>query len=172
MDQDKLKKQLDDQLDEDVAKVESVLDAFESEEASFPSFRKVEYPECLGLSIDELRKRSPEELACYAYEIGQYCLYLQRLMNRNRALEKWAKAKLDELTARYLLDIGQGFGFNERMLMARHNPPACQRLNTFLRKKTMELERLSYIPDQIRIIADSIRDLRFIALKREKEYSH
>lgn len=121
--------------------------------------------DCLFMPLDELRKKNIVELAEFSYLITQHSLNIQRLINKYKSWERWTKAKLDEVTASYIPEVGEGYGFNERILMARHTPELCKKLNSFLRKVQMHLDRLYGIPDHIKMMAENIRDLRYAMQK-------
>lgn len=155
-------------LEDKVKELEETLDKYETEKAGLPNRKQLQAPKYLYMSIDELRKKTPDELAEAAYELSLYSFELDRLINAEKARERWAKAKLDEFTALYLEDVGSGYGWNERILIAKHKPEACQLLNSFIRDVEMKLSRLYGIPKHIEIISKCIDNLRFIAFKREK----
>lgn len=161
---------IDQKLKDRVVEIEKGLDLFEQNTASLPQFQKVECPTCLSLSTDDLKRRSPEDLIDFSFQINMYLLYLQRLINRTKSLERWGKAKLDEIAAGEIPSIGNEYGFNERMLMAKNQSSICKRLNAFITQRSMELDRLHYVPEQIKIISETIRDMRFVAMKKEKQY--
>ncbi len=145
------------------------LDEYDNQMAGLPKWSKIDAPSYLTMDLDQLRKKSPDELSEALIQLGQYALNVQRLINRNRSWERWGKAKLDQLTAHYLPEVGSNFGFNERILLARNNPEYCKRINAFLVKVQMRLDDLDQLPYHIKLISDSIKDLKFLAIRREKE---
>lgn len=161
------KEELDQDLQDKIDKANKSLDDWENK-LGLDFYRQGKCPDCLKMPIDELKRRTPEELMEFYLDIQNYTLYLQSIINRNKAVQRWGNMKLDELAAGFIPEISGSFGFNERILMARHNPEICKRLNRLLSKINMELDRLYGIPDQIRIIAECIKDIKFLALKREK----
>lgn len=155
-------------LEDKVKELEEILDKYEKDKAGLPNRKQLQAPKYLYMAIDELRKKTPDELAEAAYELSLYSFELDRLINAEKAKERWAKARLDEFTADYLEDVPSGYGWNERMLIARHKPEPCKLLNQFIRDVEMKLSRLYGIPKHIEIISKCIDNLRFIAFKREK----
>lgn len=155
-------------LEDRVKEIEDTLDKFEAEKAGLPNRKQLEAPKYLFMPIAELRKKTPDELAEAAYELSLYSLELDRLINAEEAKKRWAKAKSDEFTAENLEKVGSGYGWNERILIARHNSEPCKILNNFIRDTEMKLSRLYNIPKHIEIISKCIDSLRFIAFKREK----
>ena len=155
-----------------VQKIDEALDQFENDLAGLPKWTKQEAPKYLYVNIDELRKKTPDELSEAVVILNQYALNVQRLTNKLRAWERYCYSLLDTYEARHIPDIPPGYGFNERAKMARNNPEVCKRLNEFLRKTKMQLDRLDGVPNQVKIIADSIREMKFVALRREKSYAN
>ncbi|TXT66093.1 MAG: hypothetical protein BAJALOKI3v1_50093 [Promethearchaeota archaeon] len=132
------------------------------------SYIKFEAPECLMMKISELRNKTPEILAEYSLELHRYALYIQQTVNKNKSWERWAKSKLNEVAAYYLVEIDSHYGFNERELIAKNNNDHARKLNKFLRNIQMRIDRLYNLSNNISAIADSIKDLRFAATNREK----
>jgi hypothetical protein len=153
-----------------VAEVESLMDKFEQEMIGLSKWGRKDVPPYLDMPIEQLRKKTSDELGEAVYLLNQYSLNIQRLINRNKAWERCLNSQLNELEARYLSDVPQGYGFNERPKIARYNPEICQRLNKFLRKVQVQADMLYDIPRQVKAVADSIRDMRFIALNRERNH--
>jgi hypothetical protein len=151
--------------------IEKALVEFEKQ-AGLPGLQPMEAPACLSMSLQELRKLSPEQLAEASFEIGQYAWYIQRLINKNKSWERWAKSRLGEIAASLLPQIGGHYGFNEREQISKNTHPLCRELNAFMRKIGMEIDRLYNVPNDIRVIGESIRDLRFSAMRREKDYAN
>lgn len=152
------------------AEIEEALSKYENEIGLSPNY-KVEEPKCLSLSLEEIRKKTPEQLSEFIYEINKYSIYIQRILNNNKAWERWCKSKLDELTAHYIPEVNGQYGFNERILMARHNPTICKKLNQFMREIGMKIDRLYTIPNDLKVMSDSIKDLKFSMIRREKDYA-
>ncbi len=151
--------------------IDKALDAYEKQQG-IPIWERMDAPEYLSMNIDVLRKKTADELAEATYALNQYAFNLQRVINKNKAWQRWAISKLDELEAYYLQDVPDRYGFNERPKIARHQPELCKKINEFLRTIDMRLNRLYDFPSQIKAISDSIRELRFAAIRRDKEYNN
>jgi hypothetical protein len=151
--------------------IEKALDEYEKQ-VGLPALQPMEAPSYLTMPLEELRKKSPEELAEASFEINRYAWYIQRVINKNRSWERWAKSKLAEIAASLLPSIAGNYGYNEREAISKNTHPLCRQLNAFARKVGMELDRLYYVPNDIRVIADSIRDIRFSQMRREKDYGN
>jgi len=158
-------------LPEDVAydQINEAIKQFEKQEAGLPDWSKSEAPKYLEMSIEQLRKKTPDELSEAVLELNRYAFNIQRLLNQKKGWERWAKSKLDELTAHNIQNISDSFGYNERPMIAKFGSENCRKLNKFLRKIEMQIIRLQELPFYIRCIAENIRDIKFLSLKREKE---
>jgi len=159
-----------DKFENTIVEINDLLDKMEAEH-NLPPNTAVQYPECLSMNITELRKKTAEDLSEYGLEINRYCLYLQRVINKKRAIGRWAKAKLDEVQAFYITEIGTGFGYNERPVIARYNFAYCQQLNQVIRQMDLEENRFWDVITNIRAMNGNLTDLKFNAMRKEKEYS-
>lgn len=155
-----------------VEPINQALDKFEEEVAKLPKWTHIEVPKYLYMNVSDLAKKSPDELTEAVFMLNQYSFNVQRTINKLRAWERWCNASLDSLEAKFLEEVPPSYGFNERPKIARHKPEPCKKINEFLRKIRMQLDRLYDLPNQIKIIADSIRDIKFVALRKEKEYAN
>ena len=148
--------------------IESALNKFEKEKAGLPPLSDSEAPKWMNMSVSEIKKKTPDQLNEAQYELLQYAIYIQRLINRNKSWERWAKSKLDEITSLMIPKVGEGYGFNERMLMAKNSPDPCKKLNAFLRKIQMENDRLWGIPDYIKLMSNTIKDIKISNMHYER----
>lgn len=148
--------------------IDKVLDQFETEKASLPEWKVYMRPSILDMHIDEIRKKTPQELAEASFEIRRYVLNIKRLQNRLSAWKQWGNAKLEEIAASNLINISPEYGWNGRMLLARNSGENCKLMNQFIRKISMELESLNHIPENIEMIAKSVESMRFVNYKKEQ----
>lgn len=146
--------------------INKALDEYEKQ-INLPVYQAIEAPEYLNMKIAELRKKTPQELTEACYLLGQYSLFLTRTINRLLVWRRWGTGKLDELTALNFDKIGNN-GWQERMIVARHSSEPCRQINNFLLQVNSRLDRLQDIPNLIRHVSDTIRDIKFVALRVEK----
>ena len=126
--------------------------------------KMIDNPEAANLlevPLEELRRKNPGELYEMCMMMKKHVLYIQRVLNKKHAWENWARSKIDELAAYNITLIGNEYGFNERVLMARHNSELCRLLQAFLRRVSMEKETLYSLPKYIEGVADTIRDIAY-----------
>jgi len=171
MTQEETLAQLSSQLTSDIAAVTKAIEDFESSLVRLPPLAFGDTPECLTLTIDQLRKKTPEQLLEYSFSVAQYSLYVQRCINREQGWLTWLISKLDEAASNEIDKIGNEFGWNERMLMAKHRPVICQVIQRAIRKTQIRLDQIKYLPKEIGRIADLMRDLYFMALRKDKVHA-
>ena len=147
--------------------IEEALNKFE-DSIGLPRLQKIEAPTYLNMNVGELRKKSVIELSEASIELNRYSFYIQRIINKNKGWERWAKSRSDEVTAILIPKLPQYYGFNERELIARTRHPLSQKINKFLTQIRLELDRLYDVPNQIKIISDSIKDLKFATMREDK----
>jgi hypothetical protein len=158
------------EIDEEArSEIELSLVEYEKQ-IGLPTNKKVNQPEALMLNIADLKKKDPEELLEIEYEILRYSTYLQRVINDHYKWERWGVGMLDQLTSNYLPEVDGSYGWSEKLLIARNQPQLCKQLNDFIRDNRMKLDTLRDIPKKIDGMAAIIRDIRFLAMKREKTY--
>ena len=150
---------------------QELKDAFEKYEKrySLPQLQFDEAPEYITMPLEQLRKKTPDELSEAVVILNRYALYIQKMSNEETSWEIWAQSMLDDAVGNLLPNISKEYGYNERPMIARTSHPVCKKLTQFLREVRMKKTRLSYIPAEIHKIADNIKDMKFIALRREKE---
>lgn len=150
--------------------IEDGLKEYETQNAGLPINKEQQAPKCLFMPIEELRKMNPDELADASFVISQYAMYIQRMLNQSRSWEKWLKMKIDEVASDYITQVDKSYGSYERMQIAKHSPALCKKLNSVLRTVIARTERLYSIPENIRFISESIKDIKFSQLRKIKEY--
>ena len=167
-----IKDNINNKFNEEKQKITEALEEYESQKAGLPSLGHMDAPEYISMNINILKKKSAYQLCEAAFELRQYALYLQRMLNKEKAWKSWAESKLDEITADELLHIAGHYGWNERMLLAKTQNPICKKLNSFLREVSLHINRLLFIPNEIHKLADTINDLKFAALRLEESFKN
>lgn len=153
-----------------IAEINDTLDSYEKEMIGVAKWTKSEIPEYLMMNIEQLRKKTPDELAEAGFLIAQYCMSVGRLIGRNYAFLRWTKLKIDEVTAQNIQETDSSLSWKQRELVAGYTSNISRKLNAFALKINMRLESIRPILDNCKAMGDSIRDLRFAALQRNKEY--
>jgi hypothetical protein len=160
----------DQELPLNVQQIDELMEKYETSVVGLPLVGKMEAPKYLSMSLEDLKKRTADELSEAYFSLNQYALYVQRLINKSKSWERWIFLKKDEIAAHYIPELPTYLGFNERELIAKNNPQICKKLNSFLRQVRLELDRLYDIPQNIRFMAEAIKDMKFLALRREKSF--
>lgn len=154
-----------------IDEIEATIEKYEKEVLGLDKYERMDEPSYLRMHIDELRKKSPEELAEATIQLSRFSMNIQRRINRERSWLKWAKLKLDEFAAHDLPNVSTSYGWGGSLLLAKNASQQCKQLNGFIREIEMKIERLYDLPKHIDVIASAIKDYRFVNMRREKEYN-
>jgi hypothetical protein len=155
----------------DITEIDKVIDEYEEKNKinlliDSPDNVELKY---LNMSLDDLSKLTLENITNAIYILNRYALYVQRILNKNKAYERWALAKIEESASLHIEELkDMNLGWNERMLIAKNKPPMCQKLNKFLRIIRIKNDRMYDVPQSIYRIADSLRDIKFAKMQKEK----
>jgi hypothetical protein len=159
-------------MDKEIEKIclhlQTIIDKYHEEQTGLPALQPTKAPAVLTLPIHEIRRKTPDELIEFNLELVRYAMYIERVLNREKSWERWAKLKLDEYTGHYLQDLSPNYGFNERMLIAKTQPTPCKMINNFIKELQIKITNLQNIPEHIKAMADCIRDIKFMNIRREK----
>jgi len=156
-------------IDESKLLVEQALEEFELQIGAMFA-ETIPEPVCLYMSLEQLRKKSPDELAEYTLELHRYGLYLHRIINKLKAWDRWGTSVLKEAMALEIPKL-QGYSWSERETLLNNSSEACRNINKFLREVRLKVDRLTGVPEHIKMIAESMRDMKFLALNREKQWT-
>lgn len=151
-----------------VKEIEDFMKAVEERSAGLKEPQTVEAPECLTAPLEALRRMSFVQLGECSYELAQYNMYINRQINQKRAWIKWLRSRHDQAAAIEIPNISGNYGFNERVMIAKNNPTICRKIANFQRKIQLELDMIESIPQCVRFIADSIKDIKLSRISEEK----
>jgi predicted HTH domain antitoxin len=155
-------------LQEQLREIQLALEKYEEDQVGLPKMVNFGAPECLSMPLDLLRKKDPQQLAEFCLELNRYSMYVQRMLNQEKAWEKWGESQLEEAMAPTLKELDPSYGWSERIILAKTSSAAAKSLMRFLRKVRMKIERISYLPNEINRIAESIKDIRYSNIKKEQ----
>ena len=155
-------------VENDIDQINKALDKFEQERCYLPPINNDKYPDCLSISLEELRKKTPEELNEFIFVISRYSLNLQRIINKNKAISRWIKSKLEEAMVTYIEETDPSLGYYNRAIIAKTKPEICQKLNSLGRRIEMETERLFNVPEHLKMMSDAINNIKFTSIRAEK----
>lgn len=136
-----------------LAELEKVLDSYENDLglkiAASPDVEKY-----LNISQDELKCLSPEECGEAAFLLAQEALFIQKEINKHKTRLDWAKFHIDRVIAPL---IGQYDKFTpNKKELAIKNDAYASKLNVLLARATHCINRLSYLPGQMRFMAETL----------------
>ena len=124
-----------------------------------------ELNEYLHMSRDQLEKLTPEDCAQISYRLGQFSFHIQRTINREIARYNWAEETIKEVISDEVNNY-KGYGYIEKSYQAiKHNDRA-QSLNKIKKYAKQRSDRLSYLANGIKNLADILLSIQKIkALK-------
>ncbi len=155
--------------DELIKEIEAALEEYEKQ-LGFDASLNIKPPEYLYMPLEQLRKKDPESLTEAELEIARYGLQIQRVINRHKSWVNWGYSKLNELAAYNLPKVQGTYGYSQQELLAKNSGEAAKTLNKFIREAKLRLDRLTDTPKGIEDIANAIRGMKFVALKREGQH--
>jgi len=158
--------QVQKKLDKDKAEILEKIEKYEADVCGLKQFHKEDAPEYLTMSLADLRRKSPEELAEAYFALTRYATFLQRLLNKEKAWARFGESLKKKCIARYLGDIQEDVGWGGKMSIASEIG-ACAVINDWLREVYMKIDSLEYMPGEIHKVAQCIRDLKFEKRKFE-----
>lgn len=138
---------------------DTILDEYEKG-ISIPTYApnamlESELNEYLTMNRDQIEKLSPEDCAQIAYRLAQFSFHIQRTLNREIARHNWAEESIKETIADEI-NTYKGYGYIEKSLQAiKHNDKASS-LNNIKKYAKQRIDRLSYIANNIKNLADII----------------
>ena len=125
----------------------------------------------MNLDANQLKQMTAEECSEMAYQILQYCAYLQRKINFEDSIINWANSKLELVIA----DKVQAYGgsgksfitYDEKRMSAIKGDEAAQRLYIIKVAAENRLKRISFLPKRLEAMANVLTDLQYT--KRNKQ---
>jgi hypothetical protein len=151
------------------SEIEQYFEKYEREVLKLGPLQGMDVPPCLNMSSSELRKRTPEDLACDTLDASRYEMYINRLMLQQKAWEIWAKAKIDQIVGLEIEDTDPDLGWINRALVVKSNNPVCKTLMSFLIRVQMTIQRYSDLTFSIRNVTQQINNIRFANSNRIKK---
>jgi len=158
--------------DEHIDSVNRILDQFEQEKIGLPKLAKLDAPKYLYMNVNELNQKNVEELNDAIFQLNQYALFIKRSINKHNSWRKWCYSKINEIASANIPRLDKNLGYNERELIAKYQPDSCKIIHRYLRRIDMELTRLDDMPAFIKNLSDSIREIKFYKLNKERNHEH
>lgn len=153
---------------EELEKWDSILDEYESSigfNKYAPDFlSENELNSYFSMNRDAVEKLSPEDCAQIAYRLSQFAFHVQRTLNREITRFNWAEETVKEVIADEVNNY-KGYGYIEKYYQAiKHNDRA-HNLNAIKKYAKQRMDRLSYISNNIKNLADMILNIQKTKVK-------
>jgi hypothetical protein len=153
---------------EDLEKWDSILDEYENviglHKYAAGLLSEDELNSYFSMSRDSIEKLSPEDCAQIAYRLSQFAFHVQRTLNREITRFNWADETVKEVVADEINNY-KGYGYIEKYYQAiKHNDRA-QSLNAIKKYAKQRIDRLSYISNSIKNLADMILNIQKTKVK-------
>lgn len=128
--------------------------------------------ETMELKAEQLSHMTAEQCGERAFQLLQYCTFLQRKINFEDSIINWANSKMELVIADKVSKYG-GVGktfinYDEKRMAAIKDDDAAHRLYILKVAAENRLKRLNYLPRRIEAMANSLIELQLT--KRKKEY--
>lgn len=113
----------------------------------------------LTMPFSELKKLSCEDCAEGVFVLEQFSFHLQRAINREQAMVRWATESIHKNVAGRL-HLQKGFAFDERKLQAIRGDDAAQALDVIRVEHQLKLDVISYTSNKVESVAKALTGLR------------
>jgi hypothetical protein len=153
---------------EELQNWDRILDEYEKG-IGMPTYNPTYLPESelneyLSMNRDQLEKLTPEDCAQIAYRLSQFSFHIQRTINREIARFNWSEESIKETIADEVNSY-KGYGYIEKSIQAiKHNDKA-QSLNNIKKYAKQRIDRLSYIANSAKNLADIILSVQKTKVK-------
>jgi len=153
---------------EELEKWDNILDDYETTmgfHKYYPGMlSETELNSYFTMNRDSLEKLSPEDCAQISYRLTQFAFHVQRTLNREIARHNWADETVKEVIADEINNY-KGYGYVEKFYQAvKHNERASN-LNSIKKYAKQRIDRLSYISNTIKNLADMLLNIQKTKVK-------
>lgn len=144
-----------------VDKLDDFLDNYEKG-VGLPKMGETDISRYLNLTSEQLNKMTAEECAEGAYLLNQEALYVQREINKYQAHMGWANSRIMRAIAGDIENHGGRYAKDDaRRVLAIKGNSAAQDLQKIVDKAERIISRLSYVPNHLTKLANTLLDYRF-----------
>jgi hypothetical protein len=150
---------------------QTITDSLERYEKNIYDLEKVQsvkQPDILKEKVSDIARRTSEDISIQMIELAKYALDMRRILNKEKAWRKWAFSKRDEMVAHELSNNEYNLGYSQQQLVATYSSKPLLALNKFIRELDMKIQRLDGTIDDVNRFADTINNLRFTKIQKEK----
>ena len=152
-------------VDERITEVEALLLEYQRSLGLVPSIHNADIGKYLNMSVEQIRKMSPEACAEASFAIAQQALYIQQEINKHNQRINWAKTNINMMVTQHIDQYGSKYTpFESRKLLAIKDNEYTSKLFELAIRAQQIVDTLSYVPAKIKFVADMLSEY-----KRTKE---
>ena len=152
-------------VDERIQEVESLLLQYQKSLGIAPPLHTSDIGKYLNMTIEQIRKMSPEECAEASFAIAQQALYVQQETNKHNQRINWAKTNINMMVTQHIDQYGSKYTpFESRKILAIKDNEYTSKLYELATRAQQVVDMLAYVPSKIKFIADMLSEY-----KRTKE---
>ena len=150
-------------VEEAAAKLHRHLDEYEAS-LGLPSMAATQFAECEGtrlltLSAQALKQMTAIDCGEASFALSQYCVHLQRAMNRERALCDWAEDMVRFLIAKKVGDA-KGYSWEERRAVAVASSPLATEFEKLRRYTKNRINATDYLANRVDAMIKTLQNLQ------------
>lgn len=158
-------------IDERMEEVNKALDEYENKiglPALAPPGAEEELNRYLNMNRDELRTLSQVECGEIAYRLAQFSLYVQRLINKEKARRTWAGNIAKQTIAPLLSSYDKYTKYSVKVDLISRENSTLTKLRNIMRYARQRIQRLEFVSNGIRFMAETLTDLRRAKIAERK----
>jgi len=122
-----------------------------------------EYEGYFNMSESEINNLSPNESARIAVRLSQYAIFIQRVLNKDKARAQWLKWEIKKIIAPKINQYSGGWELQEQQAILDDEIAAKRQAQLFV--VDARIESLNNISFAINRLADQFKNLKFYKTK-------
>jgi len=158
-------------IDEDKAKVEDVLDSYESIQGisviSDPG-TKTDLNQYLTMNQSQLQALNISDCAEIAYILAEYAFYIQRLYNKESATLQWAEKKLLEYVCDKLDQFDKYTKYDTKIYCIAKENNAVRKVLRIISYCKQVMERLNFLSTRLHNMSERLNNLQIAKASQRK----
>lgn len=143
-------------INERLTQNDEVLDKFEKDISlppNTPPGPETEIDEYLHMDRNDIARLSPRDCAAIAYRLQQFSIYIQRVINKDKARITWAKTQITQCVVTDS-DYDKYRKFEVAVELLAKSNTAVAKLSAIVRYAQQRIERLEYVSSGLKTLSD------------------
>jgi hypothetical protein len=144
-------------------KVQALLDRYEKE-VGLPTNTapgtETELSTYLNMPRDQLAKLHPDECGEIAYRLGQFAVYLQRLVNKENSVSNWAELALNDIIAKAYNQYDKYTKYEMRLALVTNENNYAMSLHKIRTNALLRVERLNFLSTGLKNLSDTLLQIK------------